>query len=557
MNPLKAVMIFVVSLALVLVAGFGITMMQMVDQINNTEDAIDWLTGLGYALAAPGEVFEGLSPTTMFGSTALVISDDAPALAKTVGNAAHVLLGDRVAVCDDTADNVEIQAAIDALTAARTRKETVKLVGNFSIAAAVEVPSFTTLDIEEGYLELANGVDDNIIEVNNSAECVDILGGILDGNSAGQTPATNVDPIYIQPSASYVSIVGVTITDSIDNGIQLKQGVHHVTISDCDIYSNSSHGIEGFGTVGEPIYDIKITGNSIHDNTKQGISCHDYMLRVVVTDNDIASNTEVNISIVATCSEITIKGNTIRSSGANGISCAGTKVFITGGNHFLSNTFPGVTLASCTDVVVADNYFNGNGNGVDFNPSADYCLVINNIVDNSGDIWLRNTNSEHNTISYNELRNGSAIVDAGADSKVVGNYGYVAHGETRSVSGSLTAGNANAICFAWHDPELQDILVTKVVVEVTTAGGTPGSHLDVGIADDAAGTNRGTEFFDDLLLNSTQVNDSWVAGDGGTQTKWVFCQDSASGTDGWVVGQILDANAASLVGKYYIEYVGR
>lgn len=127
----------------------------------------------------------------------------------------------------------------------------------------------------------------------------------------------------------------------------------------------------------------------------------------------------------------------------------------------------------------------------------------------------------------------------------------------KTVSGSLTAGNANAIGFAWHNPESQDILIKKVVIEVTTVGGTVGSHLDVGIADDAAGTNRGTEFFDDLLLNSVQVNDDWKAADGGNQTKWVVCQDSVSATDGWVVGQILDANAAGLVGKYYIEYVGR
>lgn len=133
----------------------------------------------------------------------------------------------------------------------------------------------------------------------------------------------------------------------------------------------------------------------------------------------------------------------------------------------------------------------------------------------------------------------------------------IAAGEIRTASGSLTAGNANAIAFAWHNPEAQDIIIKKIVIEVTTGGGTVGSQLDVGIADDATGTNRGTEFFDDLLLNTAQVDDSWVAGDGGTQTKWVFCQDSASATDGWIVGQILTQNAASLVGKYYIEYAGR
>jgi hypothetical protein len=137
------------------------------------------------------------------------------------------------------------------------------------------------------------------------------------------------------------------------------------------------------------------------------------------------------------------------------------------------------------------------------------------------------------------------------------NVGYIAPGEVRFASGVLTAGVANAICFAWNNPEIQDILVKKVVIETTTAGGTAGSHLDVGIADDAAGTNRGVEFFDDLLLNTTIIHDSWVGGDGGTQTKWVVAQDSASAVDDWVVGQILDANAAALVGSWYIVYVGR
>ena len=135
------------------------------------------------------------------------------------------------------------------------------------------------------------------------------------------------------------------------------------------------------------------------------------------------------------------------------------------------------------------------------------------------------------------------------------NEGYIAPGEDRVYTGSLTAGNANAIAFAWHNPEAQDIYIKKVIVAITTPGGTAGSLLDVGIADDAAGTNLGTEFFDDLDLNTAAVSDSLISTPG-NQTLWVSCQDSASATDGYVVGKILTANAASLVGKYYIEYVG-
>jgi hypothetical protein len=139
---------------------------------------------------------------------------------------------------------------------------------------------------------------------------------------------------------------------------------------------------------------------------------------------------------------------------------------------------------------------------------------------------------------------------------VQNNNGYIAPGEVRTVSGTLTGGAENTIVFAWHNPEAQDILIKKVVVNVTTADASA-ANIDVGIADDATYTNGGTEFFNDLAGETAQLNDSWVAGDGGAQTKWVLCQDSASATDGWVVGKALGADATDLVGSYYIEYTGK
>ena len=163
----------------------------------------------------------------------------------------------------------------------------------------------------------------------------------------------------------------------------------------------------------------------------------------------------------------------------------------------------------------------------------------------------------NNTIVGANLQVVAVKYQTGTHNIVNNNSGYISPSEIRTTSGSLTAGVANAIAFAWHNSETQDIIIKKVVIEITTGSVTANSVIDVGIADNATGTNRGVEFFDDLDANDVDVNDSWVGGDGGTQTKWVFCQDSASATDGWVVGQILVADAAALVGKYYIEYVGR
>lgn len=130
---------------------------------------------------------------------------------------------------------------------------------------------------------------------------------------------------------------------------------------------------------------------------------------------------------------------------------------------------------------------------------------------------------------------------------------------------TVTAGGTNEftvtvtpIAFSWHNPEAQDIFIKKVVVNITTKGGTATSVIDAGIADDAVYTNGGVEFFDDIDADAAAaVHDSYIAGDGGAQTKWVLCQDSASATDGWVTAKIFTEIADALVGSYYIEYVGK
>ena len=174
----------------------------------------------------------------------------------------------------------------------------------------------------------------------------------------------------------------------------------------------------------------------------------------------------------------------------------------------------------------------------------------------SGKINVTSKIAHFETTSFNNVIKdailsgvGTAIItDLGSGNKIIDNDGLIGRGEIRSASGLLIAGNADAIAFAWHNPELQDILIKKVTIRITTPGGTAGSLLDVGIADDAAGTGLGAEFFNDLDLNTAGISDQDITP--------VFCQDSVSATDGWVVGKILVQNAASLVGSYYIEYMG-
>ena len=55
---------------------------------------------------------------------------------------------------DGTADDVQIQEAIDALTVGRTWYQTVKLMGDFTFASSVILADYTTLDISDANIDL-------------------------------------------------------------------------------------------------------------------------------------------------------------------------------------------------------------------------------------------------------------------------------------------------------------------------------------------------------------------------------------------------------------------
>ena len=117
--------------------------------------------------------------------------------------------------------------------------------------------------------------------------------------------------------------------------------------------------------------------------------------------------------------------------------------------------------------------------------------------------------------------------------------------------GVLVAGLADAIAFAWQNPESTEVLVQRVIVDVTTAGGTVSSVLDVGVTDTASAS--AADIMDNADLNSTGVTDhSLVAGAG---LGGVHKLGESGGTNDYVTGTIRTANASALVGKYYIEYI--
>jgi len=117
---------------------------------------------------------------------------------------------------------------------------------------------------------------------------------------------------------------------------------------------------------------------------------------------------------------------------------------------------------------------------------------------------------------------------------------------------ALTAGAANAFAFAWQNPESAAILITRVIVDLTTAGGTATAVLDVGTAADA--TTHSDNLIDGVDLNAAAIYDNVLAADAGTHGKPSQKLDENGGTTDYITGQILTEAASALVGNAYIFY---
>lgn len=117
---------------------------------------------------------------------------------------------------------------------------------------------------------------------------------------------------------------------------------------------------------------------------------------------------------------------------------------------------------------------------------------------------------------------------------------------------ALTAGIADAFAFAWQNPEAVPIMVNRVIVDVTTAGGTATAVLNVGPG--ATATTASDTLLDGVDLNAIDIYDNLVAADAGTNGLTVAKLDEKGGTTDYVTGQILVEAASALVGNAYIFY---
>lgn len=537
----------------------------MLKRLARNKLLIGLLVGIVFGLLPMGTMGASwVQAVGLLPGTSVVISSDAPSTDIVMASLLSPFYGNRLGICDATNDEVEINAATVAVNAVGGGK--VKLEGRtFIISATITMLSGVTLEgngrgqwqdvTVPTMITLADNSDCNMVAIGEDVCAVTLRNFNLDGNSANQASGHGI--YSTQPSddlAKNVLLDGIRVNDCKQSCVYLNGGAEY-DIRGCLFTNATNYGLY-CGAIAIKASDCGIGGCATAIYIPSGCPS------LSGTQANIFTNFEIQGEGVGSWGVWSLGARSIFSnffiSRTKG---SGFRFDYDGGNGN-NNVVDGCYIEGCGYDSGDDKFKSGIYNDGVVNTFTG-CRIQSQGVNITKYGIYEDTNAAASYYANSYVGNNVKTTTVGAyfpnptNSIIQSNLGYIHSGEIRTAAGVLTAGNANAIAFAWHNLETQDIYIKKLVVVVTTAGGTVGSHLDAGIADDAAGTNRGVEFFNDLLLNSVQVNDSWVAGDGGTQIKWVFCQDYASATDGWVVGQILDANAAALVGSWYIEYVGK
>ncbi len=293
-------------------------------------------------------------------------------------------------VCDGAADEVEIQAAIDALP---TGGGTVLLLeGTFNISSRIELVSnmilagcgFNTL------LYLINAAEDHVIYADGSAsakENIIVRDLQVDGNDANQVGAVNL------------------------NGIHFEHDVWESTIENTWVHNCKDLGIVCWGSVANHAKDIVIQSNTCYDNVRDGIAVDNDCERIVISNNICNNNVGFGIGIGSDVVNCVISDNICTGNLIGFYIAVACHYNLIANNVFANNTTHGIRyIGASLYNVITGNYIYGNGrNGIIFeNGNTDtYAQICNNYIYLNGWHGMDLYQSSYNIIQGNVILNNS------------------------------------------------------------------------------------------------------------------------------------------------------
>lgn len=322
-------------------------------------------------------------------------------------------------LCDGTADDVEINAAIQALPS--TGGEIVILDGTYNITATIAMNKdnvklsgngvATVLkrmwnsSTEEGIITVtaANGgcsvenlhIDGNKGSYTSSKNCgiylkgenTTVTGNTCNNNSAygvylyfgsnnntvtGNTCNNNNCGIYLRGNNSEINTVTGNICNNNDYGIQLA-GSKRNTVTGNICNNNSDSGILLSSNESN-----SVTGNTCNNN-KYGIYLYSLSKNNTVTGNTCCNNNNCGIYLIG--SNTTVTGNTCCNNNSYGIYMQGENTTITGNTFNNNNCGIYLTGSNKNNTITGNNCIRGTGESSDYT-SSQYTIQLNGVANN-------------------------------------------------------------------------------------------------------------------------------------------------------------------------------
>ncbi len=426
-------------------------------------------------------------------ATYVVASNDAPAHVKRQADYE----------CNGTADDVEIQAAIDALPSGGGK--VVLSEGTFNIAASVALVSNIFLMAQGTSTILKPSADvDVLIQGATTHTDYHLSSFTIDGDRANRTAGHGIlfqgverciiENLYIHDcdndgltlfnDASRSVIRNVTVIDNDEHGIFVDQS-DDVRIEGCYAEGNGTDGIRVASGSTRNADDVIISHCTAFNNTGFGLAqsaTAGTMNRAVISACTSSSNTleGINFRRVASGS---ITGNICTDSDtAEGITVyQSDRVDVNGNNSFANNGI-GISIHDSSQIEVVGNHVEDNGDpgsaadfpGITVNADAEninHVLISNNQCGGNGTYGI-NVNAQATRTLANCLITSNRLYDnltsaynaggAGTIAATVlvrGNDGYVTE---NSGTATITSGNTSVTITHSLDvtPTLDDLSVT-------------------------------------------------------------------------------------------------
>ena len=327
-------------------------------------------------------------------------------------------------LCDGTDDQMEINAAIQALPA--EGGEVVILDGTYNIAASIEInkPNTKMSGSRASTILKAAAASIRVVNITKDYCSVDSL--TCDG-----VKESFAGTYGIYSNGNYVSIVNNICRNNGKDGIY-NYGKRNTLGNDSIIHKNICINNGSAGINNDAGDRIIISENICSKNTGNGI-------QNAGTKNQINGNTcTENYSGIFSQSTCTIIGNICDSNSHIGIQCSGGSII---GNHCCLNGSMGISCNSGDRGNIVGNFCNKNqGSGIELNGSASHIVISGNNCSDNKDRGICIICKEIGiTVSGNQTSNNSFFGIQGECS----NSTFASNACTGNLKGEMSIGGNN------------------------------------------------------------------------------------------------------------------